>query len=555
MSAPARTSLRTHEVSNQPTVFAGRNLFTTDPAMVAAATREAGAWAVPRFEALGAAVGSGKVLEWGELANRHVPELVTFDRYGGRIDEVRFHPAYHHLMSLATEHRLHDIAWARDIEGSGGSHAAHAVLLALFSQAEAGVMCPMSMTYAAVAPLAAQPGIAQEWAAKAVGGRYDAPLRPIARKAGITIGMAMTEKQGGSDVRANTTVATPEGGRGPGLAYTLRGHKWFCSAPMSDGFVTLAYAPGGLSCFLVPRVDPDGGRNAIELMRLKDKLGNRSNASSEIEYHDARAILIGEEGRGVPTIIDMVHGTRLDTVAGSVGIMRMALALAHHHVSHRRAFQKTLIDQPAMTAVIADLQIEYEAAVVLAMRIARAFDGDTAEERSFARLSVAVGKYWLNKRVANFVYECMECLGGAGYVEESGLPRLYREAPLNSIWEGSGNVVALDVLRTLAKDAAARATFLAELHLARGADASLDRGIAALDDDLTGPVEERDARRIVERMALALQGALLVRHAPVAVADAFCASRFGDDRGVTFGVLPSGVDTLVIVERVTGASA
>ena len=421
MSAPARKSLRTHEVSNQPTVFAGRNLFTTDPAMVAAATREAGAWAVPRFEALGAAVGSGKVLEWSELANRHGPELVTFDRYGGRIDEVRFHPAYHHLMSLATEHRLHDIAWAKDIVGSGGSHAAHAVLLALFSQAEAGVMCPMSMTYAAVAPLAAQPGVAQVWAAKAVGGRYDAPLRPIAQKAGITIGMAMTEKQGGSDVRANTTVATPEGGHGPGMTYTLRGHKWFCSAPMSDGFLTLAYAPGGLSCFLLPRIDPDGGRNAIELMRLKDKLGNRSNASSEIEYHDARAILIGEEGRGVPTIIDMVHGTRLDTVAGSVGIMRMALALAHHHVSHRRAFQKTLIDQPTMTAVIADLQIEYEAAVVLAMRIARAFDGDTGEERSFARLSVAVGKYWLNKRVANFVYECMESARRCCYTATSSL--------------------------------------------------------------------------------------------------------------------------------------
>ena len=541
-----RTVLATHEVANQPPPYAGRNLSTTDPALRDAAAREGGDWLLPLVDLLGAEAGSAEMMEDAELANRHLPELVTFDRYGARIDEVRFHPSYHALMRRATWHGLHDVAWRTAADGRTGGHVAHAALLAVFSQVEAGTMCPISMTYASVPALAHSPSAALNWVLKIVGGQYDAPLGPIGDKRGLTIGMAMTEKQGGSDVRANTTRAEPDGAGD----YRLTGHKWFCSAPMSDGFLTLAYAPGGLSCFLVPRVTPDGARNAIQLMRLKDKLGNRSNASSEIEYHGAYATLVGEEGRGVATIIDMVHGTRLDTVAGSLGIMRAALAQAHHHVSHRRAFQRTLIDQPAMTAVIADLQLEYEAAAVLTMRIARAFDGATPSERAFARLSVAVGKYWLNKRVANFVYECMECLGGAGYVEESGLPRLYREAPLNSIWEGSGNVIALDVLRTVAKEPLGLEAFAAELRTARGADAHFDRAVDAVLAQVAKGVDEARARHVVEQLALALQGALLVAHAPPAIADAFCASRLGDEGARAYGTLPVAADARAIVARV-----
>ncbi len=352
------THLETHEVFNQPPEFAGFNLFESDAALVEAVRREAGGWVEARARALGAVAGSEAVLEAGELANRFPPELVTFDRYGRRVDEARFHPAYHQLMTLAMEHRIHDVAWTP--EGPGG-HVAHAALLALFTQAEAGTMCPMTMTYAAVPALRSTPEVAAPWLKKLIGGRYDAPLRPVGEKAGVTIGMAMTEKQGGSDVRANATRAEKTPDLGP-RAFRLTGHKWFCSAPMSDGFLTLAYTPNGLSCFLAPRITPDGARNAIHVMRLKDKLGNKSNASSEIEYHGAYAELLGEEGRGVSVIIDMVHHTRLGTIAGTLGVMRMALAQAIHHTSHRRVFQKTLIDQPLMAGVIADLAVEYEAA-------------------------------------------------------------------------------------------------------------------------------------------------------------------------------------------------
>ena len=341
-------------------------------------------------------------------------------------------------------------------------------MLALQTQAEAGTMCPISMTYASVAALRHQPDVAAVWEPKIVGGVYDAALRPIAEKRGVTIGMAMTEKQGGSDVRANSTRAFPLGAGGPGGDYRLVGHKWFCSAPMCDAFLTLAYTDKGLSCFLVPRIKPDGERNAFHIMRLKDKLGNKSNASAEIEYHDTFAQMIGEEGRGVATIIEMVHHTRLDTMAGSLGIMRRALAEAVHHVSHRRAFQKTLIDQPVMRAVVADLAVDYEAAAMLAMRVARAFDGESEAEKGFARLGVALGKFWIAKRTPQFVYECMECLGGGGYVEDSPMPRYYREAPVNAIWEGSGNVIALDILRTLQKEPGALEAYFAELEPARG---------------------------------------------------------------------------------------
>ena len=549
--------LATHEVTNQPPEFAGRNLYASDPALREAVLREGAAWVDARAEALGAAAGSEEVLEAGELANRHPPELVTFDRYGRRVDEARFHPAYHQLMGLAMEHRIHDIAWADEAAGeaaggAAGGHVAHAVLLALFTQAEAGTMCPMTMTYAAVPALRSTPEVTAPWLAKLIGGRYDAPLRPIGAKAGVTVGMAMTEKQGGSDVRANATRAERTPGAGE-RAYRLTGHKWFCSAPMSDGFLTLAYAPGGLSCFLVPRIAPDGERNRIQVMRLKDKLGNKSNASSEIEYHGAHAELLGEEGRGVNVIIDMVHHTRLGTIAGTLGIMRMALAQALHHASHRRVFQKTLIDQPLMEAVLADLALEYEAAVALTLRVARAFDGADESERAFARLAVAVAKYWLTKRCANFVYECMECLGGAGYVEETPLPRLFRESPLNAIWEGSGNVIALDILRTFAREPQALAAFAAELRRAAGADARLDAAIAGVLDGLAAarPVEA-EARFVAERLALTLQAALLARHAPSAVADAFIATRIAGGGGRSYGAVPRGFAAAPIVARHAG---
>ncbi|MCW6507750.1 isovaleryl-CoA dehydrogenase [Lichenifustis flavocetrariae] len=539
------TILETHEVTNQPSEFAGRNLYSTDRPLREAVLREAGEWLDARMGALGAELGADRVMELGDLANRFAPELVAFDRYGRRIDEVRFHPAYHELMAMATRHEIHDVAWTI---GRPGARVAHAALLALFTQIEAGTMCPINMTYAAVPALQAHRSVAQPWLDRLIGGRYDAPLRPIADKTGITIGMAMTEKQGGSDVRANTTRAerTDDG------SYRLVGHKWFCSAPTSDGFLTLAQAKGGLSCFLAPRITPEGERNAIHVMRLKDKLGNRSNASSEIEYHGAHAMLLGEEGRGVNVILEMVHHTRLGTVAGTIGTMRMALAQAVHHVSERRAFQRKLIDQPLMRAVIADLAVEYEAAVVLAARVARAFDKREEHERAFARLSVALAKYWLTKRNPNFIYECMECHGGVGYVEETPMPRLFRESPLNAIWEGSGNVIALDVLRTLACEPRALEAYRAEVATSRGGNTTLDAAADALFDELgRGVPAETRGRLIAERMALTLQGALLVRNAPAAVADAFCATRLGAEGARSFGVLPTSLDIAAIVDRQT----
>ena len=536
------TQLETHEVFNQPPPFAGHNLFDSDLALREAAIREGGDWVAAPLSALGAVAGSEAVLELGELANRHPPELVPFDRYGRRIDEARFHPSYHQLMGVAMDHHIHDIAWTAD---RPGGHVAHAGLLALMTQAEAGVLCPISMTYAAVPALRHQPDVTGPWLGKILGGTYDGPLAPIAGKRGVTVGMAMTEKQGGSDVRANTTRAHSLGGR----LYRLVGHKWFCSAPMSDGFLTLAYAEGGLSCFLVPRIAPDGTRNGIQIMRLKDKLGNKSNASSEIEYHDAAAWLLGEEGKGVSVIIDMVHHTRLDTMAGTLGIMRRPLAEAINHVTGRRVFQKTLADQPAMRAVIADLALEYEAAAVLTMRVARAFDGVGESDRAFARLAVALGKYWLTKRCPNFVYECMECHGGVGYVEETPLPRYFRESPLNAIWEGSGNVIALDVLRTLRKEPAAMEAYWAEIGRHGGKHGTVVEFAARLHDRLGRPLAESDARRLVEDMALLLQAVLLLEHAPEAVSDAFIDSRLGGRWGHCFGTLPADADIDAIVRR------
>ncbi len=553
---PARGDLATHAVGNQPPPFGDCNLYATDPVLRAAVLREAGSWLDEKMTALGAELGRAEVLEWGEEANRFPPELRSFDRYGRRLDEVRFHPAYHRLMELAMRHGIHDVAWQAhekggDVTPKAGGHVAHAAMLALFTQAEAGVMCPITMTYAAVPALRRDPETGGPWLGKLLGGTYDAPLAPIATKRGITVGMAMTEKQGGSDVRANETRATPIAGEGGGRAFTLRGHKWFCSAPMCDGFLTLAYTDAGLTCFLVPRVTPDGARNAIHLMRLKDKLGNRSNASSEIEYHDAYAERLGEEGRGIATIIDMVHHTRLGTIAGTLGIMRMAFTQAMHHARGRRAFQKALIDQPVMRQVLADLALDYEAAVALVLHVARRYESESQEDRAYARLAVAVAKYWLTKQVTAFTVECLECHGGAGYVEDSPMPRLYREAPLNGIWEGSGNVIALDILRTLAREPLARESFLAELERdgpAGGTD-PLGAAIADLKSRLSAAPAESGARGLAERMALVLQGVLMRRTAPGAVADAFAASRLGDSGRASYGGFASPVDADAILQR------
>jgi putative acyl-CoA dehydrogenase len=538
--------LETHDVTNAPPPFGARNFYVEDRALREAARLFGGEWVEAPLSALGAAAGSEEAQQWGEDANRYTPEIATFDRFGRRIDEVKFHTAYHSLMALAMEHRIHSIGWR---ETRGGRHVAHAALLALATEAEAGTMCPISMTYASVAALRHQPDVAATWAPKAIEGLYDAPLRPIGQKRGVTIGMAMTEKQGGSDVRSNTTRASPLGAGGPGGDYRLVGHKWFCSAPMCDAFLTLAYTDKGLSCFLVPRITPGGQRNAIHVLRLKDKLGNKSNASSEVEYHGAYAQMIGEEGRGVAAIIEMVHHTRLDTMAGSLGVMRRALAEAVHHVSHRRAFQKTLIDQPLMRSVIADLALDYEAAAMLTMRLARAFDGDSAEDKSLARLGVALGKFWISKRTPHFVYECMECLGGGGYVEDGPLPRLYREAPVNAIWEGSGNVIALDILRTLAKDPAARDTYLGELEPARGSHSAFDRAFESLAATLAKDASaEAGARRIAETMALALQAALLLRHGAPEVAFAYCDARLSSP-GLNFGAGAASIDAGAVIAR------
>lgn len=548
-----RVRFGTHEVTNQPPPLAPLNLYTSDLPLRDAVRREAGDWLDQRLVALGEQMGTPEVLELGDLANRHPPELVRFDHYGRQIDEVRFHPAYHRLMALATEHRIHDLAWASD--GQRGQHLGHLAPLAVFTQAEAGVMCPIDMTYAAVAALRSDQETGGPWLSRLIGGQYDPRLLPPAAKNGVTIGMAMTEKQGGSDVRANSTRAEPLGG---GL-YRLTGHKWFCSAPMSDAFLTLAYAPGGLSCFVVARLAPDGGRNAINIVRLKDKLGNRSNASAEIEYDGAIATRLGEEGRGVHTIIEMVHHTRLGTVGGTLGIMRMALVRALHHCRHRTAFQKQLADQPLMTAVLADLAIEYEAAVALAARTAGAFGAPTQntgafgaptpDSGAFARLAVALAKYWLTKRCPAYVYECMECLGGGGYIEDGPMPRLFRKSPVNAIWEGSGNIIALDVLRTLAREPAALAAYAAELALAAGASPLLDQSAEHLLARLARPVPEPEGREITQRMALLLQAALLVRHAPPAVADAFLATRIAHGPPAMFGLLPAGPDLGAILGR------
>jgi putative acyl-CoA dehydrogenase len=515
---------------NQPPPLAGHDLFLENRPLAEALEREGGGWAAETASVFGRFL-SGEPLEWGRLANENPPRLRTHDRFGNRIDEVEFHPAWHALLKTSVEHGLHALSWR---EPRAGAHVARATLFYLMAQVEAGHGCPISMTHAAVPALRGQPELAAEWEPLLTALDYDPGLRPTGEKRGALCGMAMTERQGGSDVRANTTVAQALGDG----EFELTGHKWFCSAPMCDAFLVLAQAEGGLSCFLVPRVLPDGTRNGFHIQRLKDKLGDRSNASSEIELDAAWARLVGEEGRGVPTIIEMVNHTRLDCVLGTAAAMRTAVEQATHHAAHRSAFGKLLADQPLMRNVLADLCIESEAATLTALRLARAYDRD----------ATAVAKYWVCKRGPGHAAEALECLGGNGYVEESVLPRLYRQQPLQSIWEGSGNVICLDVLRALRRSPESSDAFMTECREAAGAERRLDEWLAKLESELRDP-DEVEARRLVERMGLALQASLLVRFGDHAVADAFCASRLDGDGGLAYGTLPPRIDAAAIIER------
>ncbi|MGA5464344.1 acyl-CoA dehydrogenase family protein [Mycobacterium sp. NPDC050041] len=540
----------THVVTNQVPPLLDHNPAGA-PVLQEALIREGGEWGVDEVTELGALSGSVRAQRWGELADRHRPVLHTHDRYGHRVDDVEYDPAYHELMTVAVGHGLHAAPWADD---RPGAHVVRAAKTSVWTP-EPGHICPISMTYAVVPALRFNPELAAVYEPLLTSRVYDPELTLPTAKAGITAGMSMTEKQGGSDVRAGTTEATPNGDG----TYALRGHKWFTSAPMCDVFLVLAQAPGGLSCFFLPRILPDGSRNRMFLQRLKDKLGNHANASSEVEYDGATAWLVGEEGRGVPTIIEMVNLTRLDCTLGSATSMRTGLTRAIHHAQHRKAFGAYLIDQPLMRNVLADLAVEAEAATMLAMRMAGATDhavrGDQ-RETLLRRIGLAAAKYWVCKRATPHAAEAMECLGGNGYVEESGMPRLYREAPLMGIWEGSGNVSALDTLRAMATRPESVEVLFDELARTAGHDPRLDRHVAALHQDL-GDLEsiQYRGRKVTEDIALALQGALLVRHGHPAVAEAFLASRLGGQWGGAFGTLPTGLDLAPILERAMVKSA
>jgi putative acyl-CoA dehydrogenase len=548
--------MRTHEVSNQPPPLVDYDAFSRDRALLDALTASDAAWATESLREVGRRSGSAEAIAWGFEANRNPPVLRTHDRFGNRIDEVEYHPSYDRLMEVAVGVGLHASSWR---EPRPGAHLARATAFYLWSQVEAGHGCPISMTHAAVPALRAQPELAAMWEPLIFASTYDGRLRAASEKKSALVGMAMTEKQGGSDVRANTTRAVPFGAPGPGNEYRLTGHKWFCSAPMSDAFLVLAQAHAGLSCFLLPRILPDGTRNAFYIQRLKDKLGNRSNASSEVEFEVARAWLVGDEGRGVQTIVEMVNFTRLDCVIGSAAGMRQALVQAVHHARHRSAFGKLLVEQPLMQNVLADLALESEAATLTFMRLAKACDGAAAgdeREAALKRIATAIAKYWACKRAAAHAAEALECLGGNGYVEESIMPRLFRESPLNSLWEGAGNVNALDVLRATTRERGTLEAYFAEVESMRGTDQRLDAAIGGLRSALADTSEaEYRARSIVEKMALAFQAALVIRHSPPCVAEAFCTSRLAGDWGRAFGTLPRGCDVKAIVARTWEAAA
>jgi putative acyl-CoA dehydrogenase len=547
---PGRFLAETHTVSNVSQELRDYNMYIEDLALVAGVRREGREAAEQGLAAFGQLTGSGDYLELGALANQFRPELHTHDRFGRRIDEVKFHPAYHQLMKSAIEHGLHASPWTAP---GPGAHVARAARTYLQTQVEAGHGCPITMTFAALPSLRLQPELARLWESRITAPIYDPRNVPAEHKAGVTVGMAMTEKQGGSDVRANTTRAYPIGTGGGGQAYELVGHKYFVSAPMCDLFLVLAQAPGGLSCFLLPRWRPDGSRNALQILRLKNKMGNVSNASSETELRGALAWMVGEEGRGVRTIIEMVSMTRFDCMVGSSAGMRMALSQALHHCRLRSAFGRRLNEQPLMQNVLADMALESEAALTLTLRMARAMDERANEQEDLlVRLVTAVGKYWICKRTPALAYEAMECIGGSGVMEDSMMPRLYREAPVNAIWEGSGNVQCLDVLRACERTPRVLEALFSELELARHQHPALDRSIDELHRALAAadPLEYR-ARRVVEQMATTLQASLLLRHAPAEIAGAFCASRLGGQSHQLFGTLPDGVDAGAIIARAT----
>ncbi|MFP4502848.1 MAG: acyl-CoA dehydrogenase family protein [Candidatus Hydrogenedentota bacterium] len=544
-----RDIYQTHEVINQPTALNRYNLFESDAALKEGVIQGRAEWAHERLAAFGEKVGTPEYFEKGEIANRVLPELETHDRFGKRVDQVKYHPAYHEMFATGVAAEMHALPWNTP---KPGAHVARAATHYMLSQIESGVGCPITMTFAVVPALRLQPEVAAVWEPRVTSTKYDPRFIPAEQKTGCTMGMALTEKQGGSDVRANSTRAVPIGAEGPGQEYLLTGHKWFCSAPMSDAFLMTAYTDNGLSCFLVPRFLPDGTKNRFFILRLKDKVGNKANASSEIELLDTWGIMVGDEGHGVRNIVQMIHHTRLDCSIGTAAIMRQALVQALHYTSGREAFGATLTDQPLMQNVLADLAIEQEAATALMMRLAQCYDDQMENPGSayLVRLATPVAKYWITKRAPDLIYECMECLGGMGYVEETPLPRLFREGPVNSIWEGSGNVISLDMLRAMDRDPETIPALLAEVEKARGADKRLDAYIDSVKAEFVNlDALQMRARRIIERLALVLQGALLVQRAPDFVADAFCASRLGGDKGHAYGTLPPGVDAKRIVER------
>ena len=535
------------EVQNQPPPLEPYNLFASDTVLREAVAREQAGWAEDGLKALGATLGKPETIKLGFDANKYTPSLRTLDRYGHRVDEVEFHPAWHDLLAIALRAGLHSSPWA---EPKPGAHVARATGFYLLMQIESGVCCPLAMTYGSVPTLRQAPDIAAQWLPKIYGHEYDRRFRPVGEKTAALIGMGMTENQGGSDLRTNVTRAEPAGDG----SFHLFGHKWFMSAPMCDAFLVLAQSSKGLSCFLMPRWMPDGERNAVHILRLKDKLGNRSNASSEVEFEGAYAQLIGEEGRGIPTIIEMGNYTRLDCATGSSGLMRQALTQALHHARHRTVFQTKLIDQPLMENVLADLALETEAATVLTLRLARAYDEDDELSLAYRRVVTPAAKFWICKRTPYVTFEAMEVLGGSGYIEECVMPRLYREAPVNSIWEGSGNVMCLDVLRALARTRGAAEMLAAELD--DSGDRRLGAFVQRLRDRLQGAEhnDESQARALVRELVLALQAVLLIKHAPAAVADAFCASRLEGDGGAAFGLMPRGIDARAIIDRASPLS-
>ncbi len=541
----------THDVLNQAGALQDYNAFSADKSLVEAMRVFGADWAGETLDRTGAIVGSEKVQHLARQANRHLPEFKTHDRFGNRVDVVEFHPAYHELMSLIYGCGTHSFAWTND---RPGAHVARAGLSYLWNQGENGICCPMGMTFASIAALRHDPALHAEWAPLINSLNYDPRAAYAKTKSGATVGMAMTEKQGGSDLRATITTAAPATSRrGSGAPYLLTGHKWFFSVPMSDLFLTLAQTEKGLSCFLATGWLPDGSRNRLKVQRLKDKCGNKSNASSEVEFYGLHAVMLGEEGRGIRTIIEMAHVTRLDFAIGSSGLMRQALSQAIHYTKNRRAFQRSLVDLPIMRNVVADLSVESEALMWMSMRLAAALDagerGDRAEGL-LSRIATPVAKYWACKRAPQFVVEALECHGGNGFIEDHLMARLYREAPLNGIWEGTGNVICLDVLRSMQREPETVDVFLDEVRRARGADARLDAFTEDLARRLAEPSRlEPVARRVIEMMAFALQASLLVRHSTPAVADAFCATRLDGDWGRAFGTMPNGLDTQAIIDR------